>query len=300
MTLARIRSLKPQFFKNEDLAVLSPWHRLAFGGLWCHADREGRLEDRPKRLKAEIFPYDDLDLDAILWDLHDAGFIVRYVADGQNCIGIPTWKKHQVPRKDEHESNLPAFSDLDTQRRRRNGTVAVPPLDSDGTVVVQCVGNREVGNREVGGGELPALDARPAPRRADDLQELWNTTTTHPIPRCRELTPARRKKIAARLSERPIEQWAEVAARIEASAFCRGKNDRGWKATFDWLIDNAENAVKVLEGKYDGSRPMLVRGQVEPQPEYRSADYECHHTPRCGSARIHENALAMGRLEVPA
>ena len=59
----RIRALKPGSFLNEQLCSLSSFHRLLYAGLWLCADRQGRLQDRPKRLKAEIFPYDDADVD---------------------------------------------------------------------------------------------------------------------------------------------------------------------------------------------------------------------------------------------
>ncbi len=61
--MARIRTIKPQFFLNEELAELPAMVRLLFIGLWTQADREGRLLDRPKRLKAEIFPYDNFDVE---------------------------------------------------------------------------------------------------------------------------------------------------------------------------------------------------------------------------------------------
>ena len=72
----RARMIKPSFFLNEDLATLPYEARLLFIGLWCVADREGRLEDRPRRLKAELFPYDDIDLDPLLGKLAELGFIV--------------------------------------------------------------------------------------------------------------------------------------------------------------------------------------------------------------------------------
>jgi len=48
--MARSRNIKPGFFRNEMLAECSPLARLLFAGLWCLADRFGRLEDRPKRI----------------------------------------------------------------------------------------------------------------------------------------------------------------------------------------------------------------------------------------------------------
>ena len=57
----RSRNIKPSFFCNDELAECSIMTRLFFIGIWCCADRNGRLEHRPKKLKAQIFPYDDCD-----------------------------------------------------------------------------------------------------------------------------------------------------------------------------------------------------------------------------------------------
>ena len=93
--MARIRTIKPEFFQHEKLTDLSLAHRMLFIGLWTQADGEGRLEDRPKRLKLNLLPYDDVDVDALLQDLHDAGFIVRYEAEDDRFIVIPKFRKHQ-------------------------------------------------------------------------------------------------------------------------------------------------------------------------------------------------------------
>jgi len=106
--MSRARNLKPGFFKNEDLAELPPLGRILFAGLWCEADRRGILEDRPKRLKAELLPYDDCDVDALLGQLYERGFIRRYEADGVRCIFIPNFGKHQNPHVKEQANTLPA------------------------------------------------------------------------------------------------------------------------------------------------------------------------------------------------
>lgn len=105
--MARLRTLKPEFFTHELLAELSPLHRLLYAGLWCHADREGRLEDRPRYLKTVILPYDDCDVDRMLADLQRQGFVVRYVANGRHCIHIPAFLRHQNPHQKEKDSELP-------------------------------------------------------------------------------------------------------------------------------------------------------------------------------------------------
>lgn len=103
----RARTLKPGFFKNEQLAELPMAARLLFAGLWCLADRAGRLEDRPRRIKAELFPYDDLDIEPLLQALADHGFIVRYAVDGARYIQVTNFTKHQSPHPREAASEIP-------------------------------------------------------------------------------------------------------------------------------------------------------------------------------------------------
>lgn len=119
--MARSRNIKPGFFENVDLAELSVYARLLFIGLWTLADREGRLEDRPKQIRFKLMPYDDFDPDTTLQQLHDSGFILRYQADGANYIQVTNFLKHQTPHCKEKESIIPA-PDL-----HQTSTVQTPP-----------------------------------------------------------------------------------------------------------------------------------------------------------------------------
>lgn len=108
--MARARNIKPSFFLNEHLAELDPLARLLFIGLWCIADREGRLEDRPKRIKAEVLPYDSCNVEKLLEDLASGPdpFITRYEVGGNKYILINNFKKHQNPHQNEKASVIPA------------------------------------------------------------------------------------------------------------------------------------------------------------------------------------------------
>lgn len=99
--------MKPATFTNDLLAEVEPLGRLLFIGLWCHADRAGRVLDRGKKLKAEILPYDDCDVENLLQQLEMRGFIQRYAVDQVHCIQIVTFQKHQNPHKKEPASSLP-------------------------------------------------------------------------------------------------------------------------------------------------------------------------------------------------
>lgn len=105
--MARLRTIKPGFFTNDELGELPPLARLLYAGLWCIADREGRLEDRPKRVKAEVLPYDTCDVDNLLGQLTTGGFLTRYEAAGTRYIQIVNFAKHQQPHYKEVASVIP-------------------------------------------------------------------------------------------------------------------------------------------------------------------------------------------------
>lgn len=126
--MARARNIKPGFFKNEDLAELSFECRLLFIGLWTLADREGYLEDRPKRIKMEIFPGDNVNVDTALKELDSKGFITRYQVGGNRFICIPTFLKHQNPHHRELPSTIPK-----PEAKPRLVTIASPRLEADAT-----------------------------------------------------------------------------------------------------------------------------------------------------------------------
>jgi hypothetical protein len=109
--MARTRNIKPSFFINDELAEIEPFGRLLYIGLWTLADRKGRLEDRPKRIKVELFPYDNIDVDQLLNQLAGHRFIIRYQVDGERYISIPKFLIHQNPHPKESASLIPPAPD---------------------------------------------------------------------------------------------------------------------------------------------------------------------------------------------
>lgn len=102
--------MKPSLFKNEVLGVADPLLTILFESLWCLADKAGRLEDRPMRIKAETFPYrDNVDINGYLTELERLGFIRRYEAGGMRLIEVLNFIKHQKPHHTERDSELPPY-----------------------------------------------------------------------------------------------------------------------------------------------------------------------------------------------
>ena len=138
--MARSRNIKPGFFENDALAEISPLGRLLFIGLWTIADKAGRLEDRPKKIKAQVLPYDDCDVEALLTNLWERGFIQCYVTSGTRYIQIANWAKHQQPHVKEPESLHPApdeNSASPVQARCKPGASTVQASDETGTCTLQ-------------------------------------------------------------------------------------------------------------------------------------------------------------------
>lgn len=120
--MARTRLIKPGTFKNEVLAKCDPFARILFTGLWCLADRDGKLQDRPERIKAEVLPYDTVDITVLLQQLSDNKFITRYEVGDEKIILINNFKVHQHPHKTEALSIIPDIGDTYVKQPLSNGS----------------------------------------------------------------------------------------------------------------------------------------------------------------------------------
>lgn len=108
--MARARNIKPSFFINEDMVELSFETRLLFIGLWTLADREGYLEDKPKKIKMALFPADDVNVDQMLNELQEHKFLIRYMVNNRKCIFLPKFTKHQNPHHKESVNDVPRYN----------------------------------------------------------------------------------------------------------------------------------------------------------------------------------------------
>ena len=167
--MPRIRSVHPDLHRDKTLAQVSASAERTFVRLWCHLDDEGRGEDDPDLLKADLYPrHRDMDADAIDADLNELaayGLVIRYQVDGERylCCKPETWSTYQRPQK-KQDSKLPG-PDAD-------GAVITPVPDRDDTAtrpvspVGEGRGEGVGGEKEKEGSVAPDKPARPPARQA--------------------------------------------------------------------------------------------------------------------------------------
>ena len=133
--MARIRTIKPDFFRHYDLWQAECGEelplRLAFVGLWCVADREGRFKWRPEEIKIEVLPYDAADFSRVLDALWSRGFVGRYRVDGRDYGFIPSFSRHQVINNKERASDLPEPNNANTLTREERVPLTLITRDQD-------------------------------------------------------------------------------------------------------------------------------------------------------------------------
>lgn len=177
----RARNVKPGLFANEVLADTDAYTVLTFIGLWSLADREGRLEDRVRRIHLQLHALrGDLDeTEKALKTLNDQGHIVRYQVGNERYIQVVNFRKHQRPHVREAASTIPPFDPAPAKDEpgTDQGNALVQPRCSDSGFSDSGFGsplNPENGSSDSGlGSPLNADPGIPpaAPRHAEPEPE---------------------------------------------------------------------------------------------------------------------------------
>ena len=93
--MARIRTIKPEFFSDGKIIECSSNARLLFVGTWVFADDFGNLDRSAKQLKAQVFPADSLDCEPLIQELLALGLLVEYSSNGKEYLHIERFTYHQ-------------------------------------------------------------------------------------------------------------------------------------------------------------------------------------------------------------
>lgn len=180
------------------------------------------------------------DADKLVECLLNAGWLERHSEGG---FTVHDWF-HYCGSLAEKRLQRKHFREKKTGAVRRPKS-SRPVAESRPTVSVSVsIPKDKDSNESVGQPEQPA---GPTP---EHLLNLWNNLADNALPRVEALTEKRRTKCLARLREHPDKEfWDRVIQKLNVSDFLRGST--GWRASFDWLITNDNNVVKIVEGSYD-------------------------------------------------
>jgi hypothetical protein len=239
--MARIRTVKPEFWSDGDMLKLSRDSRLFYIGLWNFADDNGVLEYDTVSLKARIFPVDRIDITKLLEELEGIGKILVYEVENKRYLLIKNLVNHQV---------------ID---RKRKCVLPLPDLNQLKSIEIS-VGRegkgREGKGREGRDSNFPAFE--------EITLNLWNSFCNKfpnlaPI---RELSDTRRTHLKTRFDKESFRDFQAILTAIEEQPFLiygnpKSAEHKGWKVSFDWLIENDTNYIKVLERKYkENQKPV--------------------------------------------
>ena len=262
--MARIRCIKPDFWKDHSLATsLSRDARLLYIGMWNFSDDHGVIEGPSERVKAEIFPYESVNIRKLLSELIQSGRLIEYQVGSSTYFYLPKLSKHQKLDR-SRASNLPMPSDEIIGNHLKSSEIILGKGKGKGK-------GKGIGV-EGGVGENPSCPDGQAVEATvlsngkpwgtpDALLDLYNAECPEDCPAAETLSPKRREKAIRILKAFPDKTyWLQAFREVHKSPFLRGRcppskgHSKAFTASFDWLLgcskEGIENIVQVWEGKY--------------------------------------------------
>lgn len=270
----RSRIINPGFFQNQELAKLGPYAQILFAGLWCMADRDGRLKDCPQLMKAMIFPYYDITVEQIEQILAqmDGNFIERYALNGHGkLIFLPKFSEYQHVHPHEAKSKIPANSNkkqCDDKVITMSGDVITMSGSSTSTSTSTSIPPvvPQAGDEEERKKEAKKIEEAFRKKFAEEIVSLWNRIVADSWGYYQAFgaNKQRIRMIHARMIEDPARKelswWEEYFRRIERSDIMRkAKFGESRWADLTWCLYPG-NMTKVLEGRYDNATPKVEGG----------------------------------------
>lgn len=262
--MARIRTIKPEFFTSDVVGKLSYPSRLLFIGLWTLADREGRLEDRPVRIKVMLLPYNNDNVDELLNEIQVSGLIKRYEVEQKRFIQIVNFIEHQRPHPKEPQSLIPSPDIARKSRVKKRPAVEKNEETTPDRVDKGKGMDKGNGEHDMEDGAAVAANNGVCVSAELSVFKHWQTVMAHPDAK---LTNDRKTKIKARLDEGyTVEQLKFAIDGCRLSPFHMGDNDRSTK--YDDLNVICKNGAKVEWFMGIAEHPPSPNGKDSRQDEY--------------------------------
>lgn len=270
----------------DSYAIITCWFKLL-----CLAGKQnnsgvfmmGRIAYTDKML-ATIFRMKETTVTMALQTFQQFGMVE--IVDG--VITIPNWGKHQS--LDAYEKKKER--DRIYQAERRAAQRAIAEKSSDTSSDVASLEEDIDKERE------EELDNKKENISCQQVVDLYHSICIS-FPSVRSLSDARKKAIKARLKKYTLDDFQSVFENAEASSFLKGA-DGGWKASFDWLIKEA-NMLKVLEGNYADKPQRFARRETKPnwmQPSLEMGEAEFDAIKRMmGTVTVEDNPAVAQEAE---
>lgn len=241
--MARIRTIKPDFFRSDDVAQLSYRARLTWVGLWTYVDDAGRGKDNARIIKGDLWPLEDevthKDVEKDLQELSKAGRIQRYEVDGEKYLIILKWTDHQRIAKPT-DSKLPPPSHSDTTTGQDTTVPVVLPEPYGSPTEPLPLGREVEGEQGNGSGR-----GKRATRIAPDFA----------------LTPEMRQYAADKTPDVNIDLATEKFINHWTSASGSNASKLDWIATWrNWMLSDQERAGRIAAGRPSTSQLRLKAG----------------------------------------
>ena len=176
----RIRTIKPEFWRSDDIAALSVEDRLLFIGLWSYVEDNGVGRDEPQLIQCDLYPLDTFTEASVrthggLMRLSQRGLITRYEGpDGRKYLQVNSWDKHQKINR----PSKPRFP----QYNAENCTLTEGSLSPHCTLTEGSLPEQGTGNREQGTGKNPLLGPLPETEAAESASAETQTVAADAAP----------------------------------------------------------------------------------------------------------------------
>lgn len=296
--MPRIRTIKPQFWGDEDLARVPREARLLFIGLWNLADDYGICKRHPAWIKGQLFPYDDDlksdQIEAWIEALIREKCLFSFQIDNERFVIVLNFSRHQIINRpslhgfiapDKFAKYLKLKDVPKTFNEYSSSTPGVLRVGigkGKGNIHREYSNEYSLGNGTVTGerknslknqydllekkdkAEIINFVTKNKPDFIDPYFDLWNIfAAERKLPKLLQVTQARKRLLAVRIREERF-NFLEILSKAAKSDFCLKSNF----FCFDWIIHSEANYIKVLEGNYTNKENSLNGHQ---QPGHDSA-----------------------------
>lgn len=241
------RILKESICTSENLNSLEPEAEVFFYRLIVNCDDYGIFFANTSILRAKCFPWridkiKDKDVEKWLKALENANLVFLYEYEERLYLKLSKWESHQQIRASKSKYPTPNMDGIRLISNDINGN----QLQSNVPVFVSVsdIRNRNRDTREESEESVPH----------SQVQETFNRICVS-FAKVQKMSNSRKEKLRIRWSEiKTIEAFEEICTKMELSNFLKGDNPRKWRPTIDWLLENDNNWVKIIEGNYDNKQ----------------------------------------------